>query len=193
MPARTETIGQKRSEPTERCCDDKAETPEVQAERIRRQRISGDRRVVLEVRRMQITVDMVLRARGKSMRNKANGPADCLVTEMLQCLRTETVYEATHWFDKRFKGECRAPEARTILAFVFIKKPDAKLQKGLRGFRAIALLSVFSKWKTTVLVDLLHEEMEPVEWDWLRVEAERGVNCEHMQALLTNRFQRHWE
>ena len=23
--------------------------------------------------------------------------------------------------------------------------------------------------------------------------AERGVNCEHMQALMTNIFQRHWE
>ena len=42
------------------------------------------------------------------LRNKANVLADCLVTEMLQFLLTETVYEATHWFDKRFKGECRA-------------------------------------------------------------------------------------
>ena len=32
----------------ERCYDDKAETPEVQAERIRRQRTSGDRRVALQ-------------------------------------------------------------------------------------------------------------------------------------------------
>ena len=39
-----------------------------------------------------------------------------------------------------------------ILRFVF-KKPDAKLDKGLRGFRATAFLSVFSKWNTTVLLD----------------------------------------
>ena len=38
------------------------------------------------------------------MKNRANGPADCLVTEMLQCLTTETVFEVAHWFDKRFKG-----------------------------------------------------------------------------------------
>ena len=62
----------------ERCYDDKAETPEVQAERIRRQRCSGDRRVALQGRRVTITVDRVLRARGKMLRNKANGPADCL-------------------------------------------------------------------------------------------------------------------
>ena len=56
----------------------------------------------------------------------------------------------------------------------------------LRGFRAIALLSVFFKWYTTVLMDRQHEEKEPFEWRNLHVQAERGVNCEHMQALLTN-------
>ena len=34
---------------------------------------------------------------------------------------------------------------------------------------------------------------EPVEWETLHVGAERGVNCEHMQALVTNIFQRHCE
>ena len=53
--------------------------------------------------------------------------------------------------------------------------------------------SVFSKWNTTVLVDMLHDEQEPIEWKGLHVGAERGVNCEHMQALVTNTFQRHWE
>ena len=106
----------------ERCYDYKAETLEVQAERIRRQTISGDRRVALQGRRVTITVDKVLRARGNMLRNKANGPADCLVAETLQCQPTETVYEVTHWFDKRFKGECRAPEAWKILRLVFLKK-----------------------------------------------------------------------
>ena len=72
------------------------------------------------------------------------------------------MYEVAHWFEKRFRGECRAPEAWKILRLVFLKKPDAKpdakLEKGLRGFRALALLRVFSKWYTTVLVDMLHEE-----------------------------------
>ena len=31
-------------------------------------------------------------------------------------------------------------------------------------------------WYTTVLVDLPHEEKEPVEWKALHVGAERGVN-----------------
>ena len=32
-----------------------------------------------------------------------------------------------------------------------------------------------------------------IEWVSLHVGAERGVNSEHMQALLTNKLQRHWE
>ena len=52
---------------------------------------------------------------------------------------------------------------------------------------------MFSKWYTTVLVDLVHEEKEPIEWMSLHVGAERGVNCEHMQVLLTNLLQKHWE
>ena len=102
------------------------------------------------------------------------------MTEMLQCVPTETDYEVTHWFDKRFTGESRAPEARKILCFVFTKKSEAQFEKGPRGFRAVAFLSVFSKWYTTVLVDLLHEEQEPAERRRLRVGAERGANCEHM-------------
>ena len=56
---------------------------------------------------------------------------------------------------------------------VFLTKPDARLEKGLRGFCAIALMSVFSKWYTTVLVAVLHEEKEPIEWVSLHVRAER--------------------
>ena len=48
-------------------------------------------------------------------------------------------------------------------------------------------------WFTTVLVDLLRQEKKPVEWKALHVGAQRGVNCEHMQALLTKVLQRHWE
>ena len=147
----------------EKCYDDKSETSEKQAERIRVQRCRGDSAVAIQGREVQITVNRVLRARGKMLRGKANGPADygpadCLVVEMLSRLPTEVIYEVTHWFQKRFQVGCRAPEAWRISRLVFLKKPDARLEKVLRGFRAIALLSVFSKWYTTVLVDLLHEE-----------------------------------
>ena len=40
---------------------------------------------------------------------------------------------------------------------------------------------------------MLHKEKEPSKWNRLHVGAEGRVNCEHMQALVTNIFQRHWE
>ena len=49
----------------EKCYDDKAETSKVQAESICQQRSRGDSLVALQGRRTQITMDRVLRARGK--------------------------------------------------------------------------------------------------------------------------------
>ena len=92
------------------------------------------------------------------------------------------MYEVTQWSEKRFKGECHAIEAGKIPRLVSLKTPDARFEKELHGFRAIALLSVLSEWYTTVLVHLLHEEKEPIEWRSLHAGAERGVNCELIQA-----------
>ena len=127
------------------------------------------------------------------LRNKANGLADCLVTEMLQCLPTQTVYEVAHWFDKRFKRECGAPEAWKILRLVFLKKARRQARTRPTRVPCDSTAECVSKWYTTVLVHLFHEENAPVVWEGLHVGAERGVNCEHMQALVTNIFQRHWE
>ena len=74
-------------------------------------------------------MDRVLRARVKMMKNKAKGLADCLVTEMLQCLPMERVHGVSQWFDKRYTGECRAPVAWRSLRLVFLKRPDGKLEK----------------------------------------------------------------
>ena len=54
----------------EKCYDDKSETPEVQAERISEQRCRGDSVVAFQGRRVQITVNRVLRARGKMLKGK---------------------------------------------------------------------------------------------------------------------------
>ena len=75
---------------------------------------------------------------------------------------------------------------------VFFEKSDAKLEKGTWGrgrggeaVRAVALMSVLAEWYVAVMVGLLQEEPELVEWKALAVGAEGMVNCEHMQALLT--------
>ena len=106
------------------------------------------------------------------MKNKANGQRDSLVTELMPNLPMKAVYEVAHWFAKRFNGECLAPVA--------------KLERGLRGFRAIALLSVFSQWYTKVLVDLLRVE-EFARWGRERsqLRAHGGVTDEKSHT--------HWE
>ena len=59
---------------------------------------------------------------------------------------------------------------------------------------AIALMSVMAKWYTSFSVDgLLEQDGGPEEWKKLNVVAERRVNCEHMQVLVTSLLQRHWE
>ena len=73
---------------SERCYDDKEETPKVQAERILSQRRRGDLCVALQGHRVMITVDNILRAQGKMLRNKAN---DCLVNDIIEELSTKYV------------------------------------------------------------------------------------------------------
>ena len=69
------------------------------------------------------------------LRGKSSDPADCLVVEMLSRLPTEVIFEVTHWFQKRFQGE------------------SAELQRPgefCTWCSSRILLSVFSKWYTTV-------------------------------------------
>ena len=57
--------------------DDKDETSQVQAERIREQRCRGDSLVSCQGRRVHITVNRVLRVRVKMMKDNAKGAGDC--------------------------------------------------------------------------------------------------------------------
>ena len=169
---------------------DGVEILEMQVEWFREQRSRGESLTRWQKRELVITVDSAERATGRMMMNKSSSPKDCIVTEVV--IPMSCVYEITHWFNRRLKGLHTAPVAWKVLRLVFLKKPDAKLEKDIRGFRAIALMSVWAKWYCAVLVEMLHEEEEPSEWKLLNVGAERGVYCKHMQALLTNVLQRHW-
>ena len=61
----------------------------LKAERVRYPRSRRDCLAALQGRRTRITVEGLAAHVGKIKKNKANGPADCLVTEMLQCLPME--------------------------------------------------------------------------------------------------------
>ena len=49
------------------------------------------------------------------------------------------------------KGECRAPEVWAILRLVFLKKLDAKFEKGQRDFETYR---IFDRWKNLCLGQL---------------------------------------
>ena len=52
----------------------------------------------------------------------------------------------------RGSGRLQSPRDVESFALGISKKPDTRCEKGLRGFRAVASMSVLSKWYTSVLV-----------------------------------------
>ena len=110
---------------------------------------------------------------------------------MLQCLPLETLYEVTHWFEKRFRGDCQAPDARKLQRLVFHRKPDASLEKR----------ATWNPYDRTVecVLQMVHDGSggpascrEGADWRSLHVGGWKGVNCEHVQALLTKILPRRW-
>ena len=75
----------------ERCYDDKAEPTEAQEKRIQEQRERENSREAWGMEKAKVTVDKALSAWAKMMKNKANGPGDCMVSEMLWELPMESV------------------------------------------------------------------------------------------------------
>ena len=128
-------------------------------------------------------------------KTKANGPADCVVSEMLQCLPVVTVYEVTHWFEKRFKGECPVPEAWNILRLVVSQEARCQSVETVarvpcdRTTECVLQVSGTQRFCWTCCTRR-RSRLSGGACTW---KPERGVNCEHIGALLTNILQRHWE
>ena len=112
----------------EKSYDDKSETPEVQAER--EQRCRGDSAVAVQGRQDQITVNRVLRARGKILSGKSNGPADCLVVEMQRRLPTVVICEVTHWFQK-VSGDQQSSRGLAHFALSISQEAGCEIGKGV--------------------------------------------------------------
>ena len=105
---------------------------------------------------------------------------------MLQCLPLETSYESLALVREAVQRGLPGTRRTEISTLGLPQKTRCQFRKKEpRGIRTIALLSVFSKWFTTVRVDLLQVGKEPIE-GW------KGVNCKHVQALLTKILQRRW-
>ena len=102
-----------------KCYDDKTETPEVQAERIRIQRCRGNFAAAVHGRQVSITVKQSP-CEHEEKHRKSNGPADYLVAERLRRLPIVVINEVAHWSQRRFLGISRAPEAWRILRLLFL-------------------------------------------------------------------------
>ena len=83
---------------------------------IQEQRRRRDGREAWGGKELEITIDGVLRTRGKMMNNKANGPSDCLVPTDL---------------GKDSEGSVVLQQCGRFFVLVFLKKTDARLEKGM--------------------------------------------------------------
>ena len=102
----------------------------MQAERICHKRSRGESSIALQDRRTRSTVDRVLRARKKMMKNNANEPADCMVIEMLQCLPMEIVFEVTSVREKVQKRMLGSRGVEKFSPWYFSRSQRPSLRKG---------------------------------------------------------------
>ena len=109
-----------------KCNTDQEETREVQVNRIEQFIKKRDQQFIMEGRNAEITVDLVLQVRAKMCDHKVKGPGDAVVSEMIKQLPVEKIFIFTRWFQKRFMGQKEAPSSWKIVAWVFLRKPDAE-------------------------------------------------------------------
>ena len=136
-----------------------------------------------------ITVDLVLQARAKLSENKVNGPEDAMVSEMIERLPMEKIYTITRCFQERFMGMMESPSSRKVVKLVFYAAPT----KGIRSYRAIALTPVMSKWYASCILLRLEKEKESEKWKKVHTGGLDGISCQHLQVMMTNVIQKHWE
>ena len=90
-------------------------------------------------------------------------------------------------------GLTEAPSSWKIVKLVFLRKPDAEPKKGIGSYRAIALTPVMSKWYASCIILRLEKEKAPEYLKKLHVGGIDGISCQHLQVMVTNLLQKHWE
>ena len=146
--------------------DDPEEDTEARESRIRESREEGNRQKE-EGRREVITFDLVFRARGNMQPDKANGPEDTIVTEMLKELPAGTLRL------RNVSNEGFVETATTRLRGKLLSGcscgSHACMSLSSRGCRAIGLMSVMAKWYSSVVVLMLNNTKKgPKGWEAAR-------------------------
>ena len=71
----------------------------------------------------------MLQGRAKLSDNKANGPEDAVVSEMIKKLQLEKIYTVARCYQERFMGLMESPSSWKIVKLVFLRKPDVAPKK----------------------------------------------------------------
>ena len=133
-------------------------------------------------------MDLVVQARARLSENKVNGPEDAILSEMIKRLPTEKVYIITKCFQERFFGSDGVSELMEGGETDVLEEAE-----GIRSYRAIALTSVTSKWYASCILLRLEKEKETEKWKNLHVGGVAEMSCKHLQVMVTNLLQKHWE
>ena len=97
----------------------------------------------------------------------------------------------TRCFQELFMGCEQTSSSWRIGRLVFLWKPDVETKKGIKGYRAVALTSVMSKWYATCILScVLKKEKETMMQ--LYVGDIDNISCQHLHLLMTQ-LQKHWE
>ena len=80
-----------------------------------------------------------------------------------------------------------------MVKLLFLRKADAAPTEGMRSYRAIALTLVMSKWYASCILLRLEREKEREKWKKLHIGGLDVISCQHLQVMVTNMIQKHWE
>ena len=142
---------------------DQEETNEVQKDRIQRyEKLRNEH--FSEGRNVEISVDVVLRARARSCDSKVHGPKEKIVSEMLKWLPLAKLYEVTKIHQEILMGEAEAPVSWRNCAISFPEEGGRRTEEG-----------------------------NPEDLKQFHVGGIDGIHCQHLQVMMTNLLQQHWE
>ena len=118
--------------------DDPEDTDEVQKELVTDQSGNGTEVTGTGYACQGLTADFVIHAPSFVSKEKADGPEDITVPEMIQESPTEVRHVVTDSFRVRFRGESDASSSCDIVQLVLVRKADANQSQVIRGYRDIA-------------------------------------------------------
>ena len=128
----------------------------------------------------------------KMSENKVNRPEDTVVSEMIKTVASREIVRQKI-LSRKFHGKSGGTKfLEDRETNVFTKNPDAKPKKRVRGYNAIALTAVMSKWYAWCVLLRLEKEEEPESWKQSHAGSIDGIICQHLLVMMTQHLQKQW-